>query len=143
MSTAIHGWPATRISYKEDKSSPNTAYFPAKLHDSARFYNYGLLSQLEAKGRRTIIRISFEVMGHSRAKRADFMRLRQRAIKISCPNPEQAELVMGAIAAFIEQLNGKWLAPLQTSPNPNDINNLPAAASSGPSPPPPKLPSGG
>jgi len=64
----------------------------------------------EILGRQTQIRISPEVWCKWRG-RWRYKRLRARHVTISCPDPDQAELVVEVVARFMRQLEGKWLAP--------------------------------
>ena len=96
------------LTFPVDKNAPITVRTP-KMQAEHQAQNEGLLGVAEILGRRTQIRISPEVWCKWRG-RWRYKRLRARHVTISCPNPEQADLVLDAIARFAESLDGKSLA---------------------------------
>lgn len=102
------------IETKDDLSIPLIADISctdSMLHDTERVYNEYLLRSREALGKRTKIRVSFEVYTRKNGATPSFSRLRRRSINFSCSSGDQAELVMRTIEQVCRAMDGKHLAP--------------------------------
>ena len=97
------------LTFGLDRNAPITVRTPDMQADQ-QAQNKAVMGVAEILGRRTQIRISPEVWCKWRGKWR-YKRLRARHVTISCPNPAQAELVVEAVATFVRQLEGKFLAP--------------------------------
>src|SRR5262249_3417059 len=100
--------PPNYLTFGLDRDAPITVRVPT-VHADEQAQNKAILGISEILGRRTQIRVSTEVWCNWRG-RWRYKRLRARHVTISCPNPEQAELVIEAVAAFAKSLEGLWLA---------------------------------
>ena len=78
-------------------------------NESDDSYNSYILRERQTHSRRTVIRLAFEVYCRKSAMDMNFVRLRGRSIKLSCPNADQAELVMQTIERVIAAMDGKLL----------------------------------
>ena len=79
------------------------------VHENCDAWNRFVLSEREIHGRRTKVRVTFEV--YSRAKSGDlsFQRLRGQHMLINLPSSEQAELAIDAVKAVCRAMDGKHL----------------------------------
>lgn len=91
-------------------SVPITVDMP-HVQDTTRAENRAVMAVPESLGRRVRVWIQPEIWVKRGGKRWNYRRARQRAVTVSCPSPEQAELAIDAILAFAQSLNSKWLAP--------------------------------
>ena len=96
------------LTFGLDRDAPITVKVPV-LHAEERAQNRAILGVAETLGRRTQIRISAEAWCKWSGKWR-YKRLRSRHVTVSCPNPEQAELVIDTSISFLEQLHGLFLA---------------------------------
>jgi hypothetical protein len=99
---------ANYLTFGLDRNAPITVRVPTVQADQLG-QNQGILGIAEILGRRTQVRISPEVWCKWRG-RWRYKRLRARHITVSCPNPQQAELVTELLVRFLKQLDGKFLA---------------------------------
>ena len=93
---------------REDTSAPTTVEMH-DMQDETRAENRAVMGVSEILGRRVRVRFQPEIWVKWGGKRWNYRRARQCAVTVSCPSPEQAELVMQAILAFAKSLGGKWL----------------------------------
>ncbi len=98
---------------REDTTVPNKVDVH-QVQDQTRAENRAVMAVSEILGRRVRIRIQPEIWVKWGGRRWNYRRARQCGVTVSCPSPEQAELVIQAIAAFAQSLEGKWLAPPPT-----------------------------
>jgi hypothetical protein len=71
--------------------------------------NSGLLNIREIQGKRVLVKLAFETFVRFKGKTGRYKRLRGNAVTFSCPNAQQAQLVMDAVLQFSLSLDGKWL----------------------------------
>lgn len=93
---------------REDTSAPISVEVH-EVQDDAQAQNRAVMAMCNTMGRRVRIRIQPEIWVKWGGKWT-YRRLRQQAVTVSCPNPQQAELTIDLVPRFLEQLNGKWLA---------------------------------
>jgi hypothetical protein len=79
------------------------------LQEADDSYNAYLLRERESHGKRTTIKISFEVYARKSGGNLDLCRLRNMGCLVSCPDGRQAQLVMDAVERVVESLHGKLL----------------------------------
>lgn len=79
------------------------------LQESDDSYNTYLLRERESHGKRTVIKISFEVYARKSSKNINFARMRNMGCLVSCPDGRQAQLVMDAVERVVSSLHGKLL----------------------------------
>ena len=79
------------------------------LQEIALTYNRFTLSERESQGRRTKLRVAVDVYARNRKGNLGFQRLRNKAVLLSCPNAEQAELAIDLIRQVCASLDGKHL----------------------------------
>lgn len=99
------------LTFGLDRDAPITVRVPVVQVDEEA-QNRAILGIAEILGRRTQIRIGTEVWCKWRGIWR-YKRLRARHVTVSCSNPEQAELLIEAISAFAQSLEGMRLAPSQ------------------------------
>lgn len=80
------------------------------LREAVDAANAFTLSERESKGRRTRIKISFEVWCRRRGGGLNYARLREEHITVSCPNSLQAKALVRLIQSMVRQLEGRYLA---------------------------------
>jgi len=97
------------LTFGLDKDSPIAVKVPT-LHADEQAQNRAILGVAEILGRRTQIRVGIEVWCKWRG-RWRYKRMRAQHVTLSCPNPEQAELVIEAFSRFLKSLDGNFLAP--------------------------------
>lgn len=73
------------------------------------YYNRHLLQERETHGKRTVLKLSWEVYGRKSAANMSFQRLRNRAILFNLPSADQAELIMQTIERIVSSMDGKLL----------------------------------
>ena len=96
------------LTFGLDRDAPITVRVPV-VHADEQAQNQAILGIANLLGRRTQIRVSIEVWCKWRG-RWRYKRLRASHLTISCPNPEQAELVIETLIVFLQRLDGKFLA---------------------------------
>ena len=112
------------LTFGVDRDAPITVKVPVVQVDE-QAQNQAILGVAELLSRRSQIRISVEAWCKWNGKWR-YKRLRARHVTISCPNPEQAELVIEVLTTFLQQLDGLLLAPtpkectLSSQAEPND-----------------------
>jgi hypothetical protein len=103
-----------RVEIKEDLSIPLIVTPPEvkapNLQEADDSYNSYVLRQRESHGRRTVLRLAFDVYGRKNGKTFSFNRLRNRHLLISLPNGDQAEAFMRTIEQVCKAMDGKFLA---------------------------------
>ena len=98
----------------EDKTMPiicahtNDAVNPLVQESNDTFNRY-VLTDREIHGKRTKIRVAFEVYGRAKRGELSFVRLRQRHVVLSIPTAEQAELAIDIIRQVCASMEGKHL----------------------------------
>jgi hypothetical protein len=102
------------IEKKEDLTQPiivvpNIESKTAIMHDADDSYNRYIMCERESHGKRTQIRVSFEIWCRSRT-RMDYVRPRNKHVVLSFPNAEQAELAIETIRNVCKSMEGKYLA---------------------------------
>ena len=102
-----------------DLLAPNFVTTPS-AHEQISAVNHGILSVRESLAQRVKLRFDVEVSG-TWNKQWAYKRLRNCSVLVSCPNAEQAELLIAAVQEFLASLNGKWLAPkpVESTANPS------------------------
>ena len=79
-------------------------------HTAMRERNDFLLSERSMHGRRTKVRIAFEVYCRGGMRPMNYERLPGEHMIISCPSPDQARAAIRLIQRVCESLDGKFLA---------------------------------
>lgn len=79
------------------------------MQQTADTFNRFTLSERELAGRRTKLRIAVDVWARNRKGGLSFQRLRGKAVLLSCPSAEQAELAIDLIRQVCASLDGKHL----------------------------------
>ena len=79
------------------------------LQESAETFNSFTLSERESQGRRTKLRVSVDVYARNRKGDLGFQRLRNKAVLLSCPSAEQAEIAIDIIRQVCASMHGKHL----------------------------------
>lgn len=79
------------------------------MHDADEMYNRYAMCSSESHGKRTQIRIAFEVWCRPRNRMA-YARLRNKHVVLSFPDAEQAELAMETVRNVCKAMEGKHLA---------------------------------
>lgn len=113
--------PRSFFVFAQDRTLP-TRVRTEQARVETKFHNSGVMQVRHSLGQRTNLRVNFEVATRSKGTTV-YRRLRQRAAFISCPNPDQAELVVDAIMAFALSLDGKWLTPSNNESTPLTTNS--------------------
>ena len=93
---------------REDTSAPISVEVH-DVQDDARAQNHAVMEMCNTMGRRVRIRIQPEVWVKWGGK-WNYKRARQRAVTLSCPSPEQAELLIDAIMETLRVFDGKFVA---------------------------------
>lgn len=83
----------------------------AIVHEAVTGYNKFVLRERESHGKRTKVRMAFEVWSRKNIKGLGFVRLRHKHVVFSLPNADQAELVIDTIRRVCAQFDGKLLVP--------------------------------
>jgi hypothetical protein len=96
-----------RPSLREDTSAPITVEVGEVLEHN-RAVNRAVMNTCQILGRRVRIRIQPEVWTKWNGKWS-YRRVRQSGVTVSCPNPDQAELVTEAISRVLKGMDGKFL----------------------------------
>src|SRR5271165_2845413 len=103
--------PRQRVQIHEDTSKPLNIVSPnVHMHAAIEDRVELLLAERASKGRRTLIRVGFEVYGRATARPMSFHRLPSTHVLISCPGPSQAKAVIKLLQQVCEGLDGKFLA---------------------------------
>lgn len=99
--------------YKHDLSLPiavtTTIIKDASKQEADNHYNNYLLRERETHGRRTVLKLAWEVYARKSSKDNNMQRLRNRSLLLNLPNSEQAELVIAAVTRVVESMDGKLL----------------------------------
>ena len=118
MSTCKQLEPSTqhksrRDDYKHDLTIPIAITLPipkdASNQEADDSYNAYILREKEFHGRRTILKLAWEVYARKSAKNNNLQRLRNKSILINLPSADQAELVMSMVEKVVASLDGKML----------------------------------
>jgi hypothetical protein len=80
--------------------------------DSA--WNRAVLYLRHSLAQRTQFRLDFYVLARSGA-RTVYKRLRKQSVFVNVGDPHQAEMAIEAILSFAQSLDGKWLAPSEST----------------------------
>jgi hypothetical protein len=96
------------LTFGIDRDAPITVKTP-ELQDHEQAQNMAIMGVAESLGRRTQIRVSVEIWSKWNG-RWQYKRFRSRHATVSCPNPEQAEIMIEAVLAFAKSVDGNWLA---------------------------------
>jgi hypothetical protein len=103
-----------RIDNKDDLISPIIVTPPETkaphMQEADKSFNAYVLRQRESLGKRTILRLNFEVYGRKNSKSLSFNRLRNKHLLVSLPSGDQAEAFMAIIEQVAKGLDGKHLA---------------------------------
>ena len=102
------------IEKKDDLSQPiivvpNIDGRTAMMHDADETFNKYVMCAQEVHGKRTQIRVAFEVWCRTRS-RMTYARLRNKHVVLSLPDSEQAELIIDTIRQVCKAMEGKHLA---------------------------------
>lgn len=104
----------TRIETKQDVSTPIIVSTSQRKEDcvqeSIDSYNRYIMTERESHGKRTLIRVNFEIYARKSGKRLGFERLRNRSVLLSVPSAKQADLAMRTLEKIAQALDGKLLA---------------------------------
>jgi hypothetical protein len=104
---------AQRIEIKEDLNVP-IQYIdasdgkPEALQESDADFNRFLVHERETHGKRTQIKVSFEVWGRTKGLMR-YSRFRNRHVVLSLPSGEQADLAIDTVRAVCAAMHGKVL----------------------------------
>jgi hypothetical protein len=99
--------------YKHDLTIPIAVTLPipkdASNQEADNSYNAYILREKEFHGRRTVLKLAWEVYARKSAKNNNLQRLRNKSILINLPSAEQAELVMQTVERVVKAMDGKLL----------------------------------
>jgi aromatic ring hydroxylase len=102
-----------RQDIKHDLSAPIAVHTPiikdASSQEADNHFNSYVLRERETHGRRTVLKLAWEVYARKSAKNNNLQRLRNKSILINLPSAEQAELVMQTIERVVKSMDGKLL----------------------------------
>jgi hypothetical protein len=102
-----------RDDYKHDLTLPIAVTVPiikdASMQEADDHYNNYLLRERETHGRRTVLKLAWEVYARKSSRDNNLQRLRNRSVLLNLPSAEQAELVMAAIERVVTSMDGKLL----------------------------------
>ena len=102
-----------RVDNTHDLTKPLIVQGPANkamhMQEADDSYNAYLLRERESHGKRTVIKVSFEVYARKSSSNINFARLRNMGCLVSCPDGRQAQLVMDAVERVVMSLHGKLL----------------------------------
>jgi hypothetical protein len=94
-----------RVDNTHDLTKPLIVQGPANkamyMQEADDSYNAYLLRERESHGRRTVIKVSFEVYARKSSKNINFARLRNMGCLVSCPDGRQAQLVMDRVRGCV------------------------------------------
>lgn len=72
--------------------------------------NQHLLNERHIHGRRTQVRVAFEVYCRDGLRPLNYSRLPGKHILLDAPTPEQAQAAIGLVQRVLQSIDGKWLA---------------------------------
>ena len=90
-----------KVTGPEERSKPN--------QESDESFNLFVLNERESHGKRTTVKIAFEVYCRHQHKWMNFVRLRNRSILLSCPSGAQADAVIRALERVVARFDGKYM----------------------------------
>jgi hypothetical protein len=89
-------------------TGPMSKSKPVKEADDS--FNRFIINERESHGKRTVIKVAFEVYCRKNHKFMNFVRFRNRSVLISCPNAGQAEACIQALERIIGTLHDKYMS---------------------------------
>ena len=95
-----------------DLTTPIAVVAPKNEADmpvAMRQRNEHLLNERYFQGRRTAIRVSFEVYCRAGMRPLNYSRLAGRHLLVDCPTPRQAKATIRLLQQVVQQLNAKFL----------------------------------